>query len=284
MSYEAVAGSTLRGGWPVTPMPNDILAIQYLYGANMRYRTGDDVYTLVADGAYRTLWDAGGVDTLDGSQLLSGTTISLVPRAFTLHGPRSATAVAFNVVIENAIGTRGNDVLRGNGAANVLAGGQGNDELIGGGSSDELRGGDGADLLKGRAGADTLLGNRGSDRFYFDARDLAINGGPGLDQLDLIGRGQKLDLTLLDDARLMGMEMINLTGTGNNTLILDVNEVLGISPTNNTLRIMGNAGDRVDIGAGWHEAADRSIGGQLYHQYTQGSAVLLIDADISVLA
>ena len=282
MSYETIPGSTLRVGWPVTPMPYDILAIQYLYGANMEYRTGDDVYTLATDGTYRTLWDAGGVDTLDGSGLMIGTTISLVAGTFTLHGARSATAVAFNVVIENAIGTQGNDVLKGNGAANDLAGGSGNDELNGAGGSDLLRGGTGADLLKGGTGADSLLGNAGNDRFFFDPQDVSVNGGPGLDQLVIIGRGQTLNLVTLDDGRLMELELIDLTGTGNNTLRLDADEVLGISSSTNILRVMGNAGDRVYTGGGWEDAADRSIGGQLYHQFTHDGATLFIDADISV--
>src|SRR5262249_27557917 len=49
-------------GLPATPMPLDILAIQQIYGANMSYHTGDDVYTLQTDGVVRTIWDAGGID------------------------------------------------------------------------------------------------------------------------------------------------------------------------------------------------------------------------------
>src|SRR6185503_13486072 len=46
-----------------TPMPNDVLAIQLLYGANPDYHGGDDVYS--ADNPYPwTVWDTGGNDTL----------------------------------------------------------------------------------------------------------------------------------------------------------------------------------------------------------------------------
>ncbi len=283
MSYDGPPGATLAQGWPVTPMPYDILAIQHIYGANMNYRTGDDTYALLTNGTWRTLWDAGGVDTLDGSALLAGTTISLAAGAFTFHGPRSATAIAFKVLIENAIGTQGNDVLRGNSAANSLLGEAGNDQIIGANGADDLQGGLGSDVLNGGVGADTLLGEAGNDRFYFDALDALIDGGPGTDLLYIVGKGQSLNLLLLDNATLTGVEIINLIGTGNNSLVLDMNEVLDISPTTDLLRIMGNAGDRVSMGAGWNEVTDVTVGGQLYHQYAQGSAVLLIDSDITVL-
>ena len=46
MSYEGLSGSAAFG-WQATPMPLDILAIQEIYGANMSYRTGNDIYVFV---------------------------------------------------------------------------------------------------------------------------------------------------------------------------------------------------------------------------------------------
>ena len=49
-----------------TPMLYDILALQYLYGANTTTRLGDDVYTFSnTQGELKTIWDAGGIDTID---------------------------------------------------------------------------------------------------------------------------------------------------------------------------------------------------------------------------
>ena len=54
----------------------------------------------------------------------------------------------------------GNDVIRGNGAANALFGWGGNDSLDGAG---------GADVLRGGVGIDTLTGGTGNDTFRFSA-------------------------------------------------------------------------------------------------------------------
>jgi serralysin len=53
--------------YPSTPMPLDILAIQQIYGANMGWQTGDNVYQLGLTSPIQTIWDAGGVDTIDAS-------------------------------------------------------------------------------------------------------------------------------------------------------------------------------------------------------------------------
>lgn len=67
MSASASAGSP--GSWssvePSTPMLDDILAIQAIYGANTSTHAGDDVYVFGSGAsAFRTLWDAGGQDTI----------------------------------------------------------------------------------------------------------------------------------------------------------------------------------------------------------------------------
>lgn len=75
--------------------------------------------------------------------------------------------------IENVNAAAGNDVILGNGTANVLIGNAGNDRLSGrvgndnlqgGTGNDFLDGGYGADVLAGGGGADRLVGNRGADR------------------------------------------------------------------------------------------------------------------------
>lgn len=46
---------------PETPMVFDIAAIQYIYGANNNYQTGDDTYTFDHKKPFfKTIWDAGG--------------------------------------------------------------------------------------------------------------------------------------------------------------------------------------------------------------------------------
>ncbi|RYF82609.1 MAG: matrixin family metalloprotease [Comamonadaceae bacterium] len=141
---------------PSSPMPYDILAIQYLYGANTSFQAGDTVWSFdIAQAGVETIWDAGGVDTLrltnatnmpfpdvDGSQWSlidleegAGSIIGFVNQGdygltSTVNGvtvrPYGTTPtiyIAFGAVIENAIGTAGVDLIYGNAHNNRLDGG-----------------------------------------------------------------------------------------------------------------------------------------------------------------
>ena len=56
----------------------DVAALQAIYGANTSYRTGTDTYSIsYADRKYLTIWDAGGVDTLDGAAAIGTCTVDL---------------------------------------------------------------------------------------------------------------------------------------------------------------------------------------------------------------
>ena len=65
-------------------------------------------------------------------------------------------------------GGPGNDVLVGNGAANVLDGGAGKDSVSGAGGADLLSGGTQDDAVVGGAGSDTMLLGAGDDSFAAD--------------------------------------------------------------------------------------------------------------------
>ncbi len=153
---------------PQTPMLYDIAAIQYLYGANISYRTGNDTYTFdPTQPFFQTLWDAGGTDTISVFNFSTDCTIDLGEGRFSSITIPSATlpsgysggatptydgtnnlAIAFGCLIENATGGQGNDTLIGNAANNLLLGGGGNDLLIGGGGNDEIDGGSGIDTAR----------------------------------------------------------------------------------------------------------------------------------------
>ncbi len=144
-----------RGGWSAvtSPMLYDIAAIQHLYGANMSYRAGNDVYAFGGAGSFCTaVWDAGGIDTFDFTGLRSPLDVSLVAGSTfaipTTSGRSSTLSIAFNVTIENLIGGAGGDVLSGNDSGNDITGAGGDDILTGGGGDDTLRGGDGADTAR----------------------------------------------------------------------------------------------------------------------------------------
>lgn len=81
-------------------------------------------------------------------------------------------SIAYNTVIENAVGGQARDLLRGNDVDNMLDGQGGNDVLIGG------------------EGNDTLIGGAGADLFVFEETGFAdeiIDFTSGSDQIDLGG-------------------------------------------------------------------------------------------------
>ncbi len=170
----------LAGGIPAfagTPLLHDIAALQKLYGANMETRSGNTVYgfnSTAGRAAYDialnprpvfSIWDAGGVDTLDLSGFATASRIDLQEGAFSDAGDMTANiSIAYGVTVENAIGGAGADTLTGNAAANALSGGGGNDVLDGGSGSDRLDGGAGADSMYGGMGDDRYVVNNAGDK------------------------------------------------------------------------------------------------------------------------
>lgn len=176
-SYQAVQ--------PETPMLYDILAMQYMYGVDTSTRTGDDTYTFTAAAQLKTLWDAGGTDTIDLSNQMISADLNLEAGSFSDIGQRKVTysgpltqaedniAIAFGVTIENAIGSSYDDVIAGNAVNNVLEGGQGNDQL------------------DGKGGVDTAVFNGSKSAYAISQNNqgaVTVTGLDGLDQLANIER------------------------------------------------------------------------------------------------
>ena len=182
-------------GYSTTYQLYDIAAIQDLYGANMSYRTGDDIYTLRSGELY-TVWDAGGTDTFSAAHMSTAVTIDLNDGEFSSVGGTDNIAIAYNAVIENAAGGLGNDTIIGNSASNILLGGLGNDTFIGSAGNDTIRGESGTDRVNysfdiarffvnvvdavtvtvqdslGTLGTDTLIS---IERFFFNAIEYSLD-------------------------------------------------------------------------------------------------------------
>lgn len=216
---------------PTTPMIYDIAAIQYLYGANMSYHAGNDIYTFFpGQDYYQTLWDAGGVDTFDYSAATLDCTIDLQPGHWSQFGNPivysgtttpppdrlDTVAIALHVTIENAIGGSGNDTLIGNHAGNTL---------------------------NGLAGADTMSGGNGSDIYVVDTLfDSVI-------ELAKIGSGVDRVNTALDGYALAAnVENLLYTGTAS---------FIGIGNALSNKIVGGDGNDSLDGGL----RADVMVGG-----------------------
>jgi Ca2+-binding RTX toxin-like protein len=196
---------------PTTYMQDDIAAIQYMYGANYSYNSGNTTYSwnpitgqefingagqvdrngeiAPADGEiFMTVWDGGGNDTYDFSNYTTNLSIDLSPGGWTIldtsTNHRQRADLGFDSVTGQEYFARGNianaqvDPNNPNETASLIDnayGGSGNDTISGNSLDNILRGGGGNDTLKGGGGADHLYGDAGND---------TLKGGGGADYLD----------------------------------------------------------------------------------------------------
>jgi Ca2+-binding RTX toxin-like protein len=110
--------------------------------------------------------------------------------------------------------------------------GTNNDEIFVAGTGD--------DTLIGNGGMDVLNAGAGNDTIVINASNVAalaqtgagnrarVDGGGNIDTLTLDGSGLTLDLTNISNARIQDIEKIDITGSGNNTLILNLNDVFDV--------------------------------------------------------
>jgi serralysin len=86
-----------------------------------------------------TIWALGVHNTLDLSGWSTPSIINLEPGSFSSgNGFTNNIGIAFNTVIEKAIGGGGNDTINGNAYDNILVGGPGNDLITGGPGADRF--------------------------------------------------------------------------------------------------------------------------------------------------
>lgn len=148
MSYTAPTGYDSTGNYNITPMLYDIQAIQYLYGANTTYHSGNDTYAFADSAPPQCIWDAGGTDTLDFSGCLFQSTINLNAGTFSSSNfSYNNVSIAYNVTIERAIAGSGGSTIICNNAGDLITGGSGTDVITEGGGSDTINGGGGNDTV-----------------------------------------------------------------------------------------------------------------------------------------
>ncbi len=136
---------------------------------------------------------------------------------------------------------------------------------------------------------------------YFTNQHAGLHGGAGIDTLKLTGAGQTLDVSKLLNVgghdKLSSIELIDITGAGNNTLKLSMGDVLELGHENvfrndghTQLMVNGNAGDRVELSGmdglangQWTNQGLVSLNGYAYTLYESAAlhVELLVQSSIS---
>ncbi|WP_158600904.1 DUF4214 domain-containing protein [Teichococcus wenyumeiae] len=190
----------LDHGFAAAPMAYDIAAIQYLYGANMNYRTENNVYILPdsndprpfvrgepneagvpesiiyqPDTAYwESIWDAGGVDEI---------------RYDVMDADGNAVAGKRNVIIDLTPATLDMSET-GYGVLSYAAFVGGGYTIANGVVIENATGGDGNDTLKGNFANNVILGRGGDDTITATGGLDTVDGGAGFDRLIFSGMGR----------------------------------------------------------------------------------------------
>jgi hypothetical protein len=171
-------------------------------------------------------------------------------------GGGSASTGAVYVIYGNALGDT---------AASV--------DLSGTTGADDLVGGLGDDVIAGNGGADVLIGGGGDDTISIASANFRrISGGGGTDTLALDGAGLSVDFTQIANSRVSGIERLDLTGTGDNTVKLAIGDIFKFSDTiadgftaatlDEALVVDGDAGDTLQLveGTGSWTIVSSSVG------------------------
>lgn len=269
----SVSGNSSSWSWtytpldPSTPMVYDIAALQYLYGANRTTRASATTYRWESNSAfYQTIWDGGGVNTIDVRNYSLRCEINLTAGSYSSIGLRRTlaekvidTPAWFQAVAQNNAYTRQSLSQSSlyDGANNLgIAYGTLIQNALGGTAGDLLQGNAAANSLDGGAGADTLLGGAGNDTYILDTTADRV--------YETTRIGSSLDAGGIDTVRAsvswsLGAYCENLTLTGTGALNGSGNALANVITGNaGNNRLSGDRGnDTLTGGAG----LDSLIGG-----------------------
>jgi CSLREA domain-containing protein len=166
----------------------------------------------------------------------------------------------------------------------TINGTTGNNNLMGTSSSDVINGKAGDDYIDGKGGADIIDAGAGNDTVVYDSADKLVLGGSGFDTLLVLGANQVINMNVLSNPVLLGFEMVDIRGSGANTLnvsalgILLETNIEKNSATNSysTLIVRAGQDDVVNKGLGWTDSSVM-LNGVLYHGYNQSFVKLLVE-------
>jgi Ca2+-binding RTX toxin-like protein len=230
--------------------------------------------TLIGGPGNDMLDGGAGIDTVDYGAAAAAVTVDL--GLGTATGEGNDTLLNFEIVK----GSRFNDIITGDAGDNTLSGSSGNDILHGGAGNDTLSGGSGTDQLFGDAGNDTLT---------WDSAD-KFDGGTGFDTVDATAAS-----AVAIDMRGLGFVNVEriLTGSGNDTVTLSLNDVLSDTADHQFVAGLGAGTDtlNIDLVGGWAAttanptlgptgmAAGISVAGMTAYTFAHGTDTVTVFSD-----
>ncbi|KTC44558.1 hypothetical protein AO262_32360 [Pseudomonas fluorescens ABAC62] len=131
-----------------------------------------------------------------------------------------------------------------------------------------------------------------TNMLFMNSPEMNISGNGGIDTLKLSGQNQTLDLTKVGD-HISSIEVIDLKGSGDNTLKLSLEDVLNNgevdlfhSSGKTQMMVNGDAGDKVDLQGlidamdpgSWGAMGQVTVGGVVYDVFSHSS----LDAELLV--
>tara|TARA_R110002095_G_scaffold211047_2_gene198774 strand:+ start:618 stop:1961 length:1344 start_codon:yes stop_codon:yes gene_type:complete len=171
----------------------------------------------------------------------------------------------------------GDITLKGGDGNDTLWSSDGNDTLYGNAGNDSLYGGKGDDFLDGGSGKDTLSGGAGDDVFVFDVNDGSIDGGAGLDSVQITSGN--FDFSTLDGI-IDNVEVLDLESS---TLTIDSIFVNNVNGQGYTMQVDGDSTSQVTFEDTFVDTGTTTINGQDYVTYTNNDTTIQIDADVTVV-
>lgn len=297
--FGGLGGDQLRGGGAADALHggegSDVLyggdGIDLLAGGtgddDLRGDQGDDVYRLSKGDGADTIYDEGGQDRIEFTDVASSEVVVrregdhlritvpstgdsvLIERQFDDTGTAvqstsletidfsDGVSWTFNDLMDQAVsGTAGDDLIQGFSQDETINGGDGADEIYGHEGADTILGGVGNDELDGGEGEDSLAGGTGDDLLRGGSAADTLQGGEGADTL-YAGDG---DDVLLGDA---GNDELH-GGAGNDALSGgdDADQLFGDSGADT---LSGGAGDDVLHGGSGDDTLSGDAGNDILH-------------------
>ncbi len=216
MTYKAFVGQQKNAqgffnepeDFPTTLMQADIIALQWLYGADYNYNSGNTTYKwnssngeMLVNGhrpngtdnlsggvhphkkIFMTVWDGNGVDTYDFSNFSTRVRVDLNPGGWSTPDKKMLADLGSGHVARGSIANAQSFFNDFRCYIENANGGSNNDTISGNLVANTLKGNGGHDRLNGFAGADSLFGLSGHDIIRGGDGDDLIRGGTGIDTL-----------------------------------------------------------------------------------------------------